>query len=153
MLRFNSLVLLVLLLVGCQSSTPQFTQTAFAPAIDSATAAYQSGDLQLAEGLWRQLLERDPTLVEGWCHLGHIDFRQHRYDSALTAYQKCLRYKPQQTDIWQNMAVIRLRQASELMIRGSAFLLPSEGVDNNQDYQRLLQSLMLLQRVSKQSSE
>ena len=151
MLRPSLAAVALLTLLGCQTTAPQFTETALQPAIENATLAYQQGDLELAEGLWRKLLARDPSLTLGWCHLGHIGFRQHHYDAAFNAYQKCLRYEPQQPAIWQNMAVIRLRQASELMLHGSAYLPATEHLSGQpQGYQRLLQSLMLLQRASQQ---
>jgi cytochrome c-type biogenesis protein CcmH/NrfG len=137
-------------MLGCQTTQPQLGETTFQPAIDNAMMAYQQGDLQLAEGLWRRLLQRDPSLFMAWCHLGHIGFRQHDYDTALNAYQKCLRQQPQQAEIWHNMAVIKLRQASELLIQGSAYLPAEDSAshDHKHNYQRLLNALMALQRVS-----
>ena len=139
----------VMVISGCQSTSPKLAETTFAPLLDNATKAYQQGDLQLAEGMFRQLIVRDPSLLMAWCHLGHIGFRQHQYEAALNAYQQCLRYQPQQPEIWHNMAVIKLREASELLIQGSAYLPPTtEASLTNQNYPRLIQSLMLLQRVS-----
>lgn len=149
MQRFSYMMLACLFIGGCQSTQPKLGELTLQPAIENATAAYQQGDLQLAEGLWRRLLERDPSLLDAWCHLGHIGFRQHAYEAALSAYQKCLQYQPQQPEIWHNMAVIKLREASELLIQGSAFI--DDNRDPNQDahnYSRLLNALMLLQRVS-----
>lgn len=146
--RTSLLIGFLMLLSGCQSTAPKLAESTLAPLLDNAMKSYQYGDLQLAEGMFRQLISRDPSLVVAWCHLGHIGFRQHHYEAALNAYQQCLRYQPQQPDIWQNMAVIRLRQASELLIQGSAFFPPDdEGYLSNPDYPRLIQSLMVLQRL------
>jgi len=47
------------------------------------------------------------------------------------------------------MAIIKLREASELLIQGSAYLPSEEAVSSNDsNYQQLLNALMLLQRVS-----
>ena len=149
--RISLLLGVIMLLGGCQSTAPQPTEMTFAPLLDNATKSYQQGDLQLAEGLFRQLIAHDPSLMIAWCHLGHIGFRQHRYEAAINAYQQCIRYQPQQPDIWQNMAVIKLREASELLIQGSAFLPPAQEAQQIQsNYSRLIQSLMLLQRISQE---
>lgn len=154
MLRYSLLGLACVAVIGCQTTRPQVAEMALKPAIENATMAYQQGDLQLAEGLWRQLLERDPSLLVAWCHLGHIGFRQHAYQASLSAYQKCLRYQPQQPEIWHNMAVIKLRQASELLIQGSAYLPVEEGDSHTtQTYPRLLKALMQLQRVAQTTEQ
>jgi len=65
MLRSSLIFFASLLIMGCQTTPTKFGELTLKPAIDHATAAYQQGDLHLAEGLWRRLLERDPSLLVG----------------------------------------------------------------------------------------
>lgn len=151
--QWLSLFMAACLLAACQTngtaggSMNQADSNTFPALISAARHAYQQGDLHAAEGLWRQLLQRDKQLYEGWCQLGHIGFRQHQYQSAVEAYQRCLQLHPQQPAIWHNLAVVRLRQATELLLQGQAYADQQEASDTQQQ-QQLLQHLLKLQRVS-----
>lgn len=144
-------LLLALLVAGCTSTGKSVYKPATESSMKAAEMAYRQGDLHLAEGLLLKLVRDSDDSAPGWCYLGHISFRQHRYEEALSAYQRCLDFRQQQPDIWRNMAALRLRQATELLLSGTAYLATDEVTAEqqrfNREYHKLLQQLMVLQQV------
>lgn len=131
------LVLMLPGLSGCTSKPPSET---FDRQLAAAYQSYQEGDLTSAEARWRALVQIDPELTEGWCLLGHIGLRQQRYHEALRHYQTCLELTPAQPAIWHNIAVIRIRQATEALLVGAPYQTDSE-------HRLLLAKLLKLQRL------
>lgn len=154
-----SILVLALLLMGCQTTQSRELELQLEPALYAAQTAYRQGDLHFAEGLWRQVLDAYPEQGQVWCDIGHVNYRVHRYDAAYEAYQFCLANNPQQPDIWKNLAAIRLRQATELLLAGHAYLgMPTSfGARNNQaqryEYEMLMQQLLALHRVESPIAE
>ncbi|KFZ30114.1 hypothetical protein IDSA_11720 [Pseudidiomarina salinarum] len=147
-------VLMLLLMVaagGCATTGSPGQDPTNQSSLKAAELAYRQGDLHLAEGLWREIVGDEDDLSPGWCYLGHISFRQHRYEEALSSYQQCLDFRQQQPAIWRNMAALRLRQATELLLTGTAYLSDSGDTGEqqrfNREYRKLLQQLMVLQQV------
>ncbi|MDX1706261.1 tetratricopeptide repeat protein [Pseudidiomarina sp.] len=144
-------LLLALAVAGCTATGKSVYKPATERSMKAAETAYRQGDLHLAEGLLLELVKDGDNSAPGWCYLGHISFRQHRYEEALAAYQRCLEFRQQQPDIWRNMAALRLRQATELLLSGTAYLAAGEVSTEqqrfNREYHKLLQQLMVLQQV------
>lgn len=144
-------LLLLLAATGCAATHSPGHDPTQQRSLKAAEQAYRQGDLHLAEGLWRDIVSDSDHVSPGWCYLGHISFRQHRYDEALSSYQQCLDFRPQQPAIWRNMAALRLRQATELLLSGTAYLADREATAGqqrfNREYRKLLRQLMVLQQV------
>ncbi len=145
------LLLLMVVIAGCATTGSPAHDPAARSSLKAAELAYRQGDLHLAEGLWREIVSDNDDGSPGWCYLGHISFRQHRYEEALRAYRHCLEFRQQQPEIWRNMAALRLRQATELLLSGSAYLAAGEPTAAqqrfNREYRKLLRQLMALQQV------
>ncbi|WP_198677983.1 tetratricopeptide repeat protein [Pseudidiomarina planktonica] len=125
-------------LTGCTSKPPS---DVFDLQLAAAYKSYRDGDLTVAEARWRRLVKVDQALTEGWCVLGHISLRQQRYQEALKHYQRCLQLRPEQSEIWHNVAVIRIRQATEALLSGAPY-------DTHSQDKLLLTKLLKLQRLS-----
>lgn len=137
-MKQTMLVAVLLMLTAC---TSQPLTQAFEARINMAHHYYKIGDLNAAEASWRALLAKDAELTEGWCALGHIGFRQQRYEEALRHYEQCLKLSPEQPKIWHNLAVIRIRQATETLI----IAMPYQSQQANP---KLLNALLRLQRIA-----
>jgi len=135
------LILVSALLMALSACASQPLSAAFDQRIALANHAYQIGDLNTAEATWRQVLKIDAEVTEGWCALGHIAFRQQRYEEALRHYEQCLKLMPEQPKIWHNLAVIRIRQATETLIIGAPY-------QAQRAHPNLLNALLRLQRIA-----
>ena len=144
----KSIVVICIVLIGisgCAATAPKRSELpeSYGKLVQNARHAYQLGDLSLAESLWRQALELRPTVQQGYCELGQISFRLHRYAEAESHYLRCLSANPKQPEVWHNLAALQIRQATE-------FLLQSESHDSagdNEQSGELLKLLLQLQRT------
>lgn len=140
-------VLALLSMVGCK--TTGLPEDLLAKNTDIALLAYQRGDLHLAEGYLQRVLDSNPNHQESWCLLGRINYRLHDYEAATRAFDRCLKLNPQQPEIWHNAAAVKLRQATELLLRGQGYL-PHEHAPSSplaRRFQLLLTELMRLHGV------
>ncbi|MBR9908668.1 MAG: hypothetical protein GYB30_11580 [Gammaproteobacteria bacterium] len=133
-------------LIGCQSNDASFEN--IAQLQELAQRAYVSGDLHQAEGLWLDIVKVMPEHTEAWCQLGHIDYRVHRYTAATHAYQKCLAITPHNVSAWHSLTAAKLREASETLLIGSAYLEGEKDQRLVANYQRLLRELMRLHGIA-----
>lgn len=144
--KWAIILLLSFYLLGCKTNDASFET--IAQMQELATQAYTNGDLHRAEGLWSDIVRVMPEHAEAWCQLGHIDYRLHRYAAANNAYQKCLVIKPRNIAVWHNLTAVKLRDASETLIRGSAYLTTEHDRDLVGKYQLLLRELMRLHGIA-----
>ena len=63
--------------------------------MESAYAAYKSGDLQEAARLYREVLKQDPTQRDAWLGLAVIAHNSNQREAAMDAYKRVLRLEPQ----------------------------------------------------------
>ncbi|MBG23335.1 MAG: hypothetical protein CMF22_07745 [Idiomarinaceae bacterium] len=113
-----------------------------------AMRAYAEGDFHLAEGLLRTLAEAPVYDPQAPCFLGAIHYRQHAYQAALRRFEECRNHFPERAEIWFNTAATHLRLATEALLTGRSYQNnPSAANGVHQQYERLLQALMELQRV------
>lgn len=151
MIKFLSAFLvgiLVLALTGCNSTQKvNFANVQQHYAV--AKTGYIQGDLHTAEGYLLKVVKAQPNHHESWCLLGHVYYRLNSYQAASNAYQTCLSLKPEQSAIWHNLAAVRLRQATELLIKGMPYL-QATNVDKqfSTNYQLLLEELARLHGVA-----
>lgn len=84
----------------------------------TAQQAYYAGDLITAEGLLRRALSYNDKDADSWFLLGNIYLRTQQYVAAQNAYQRAARLKPEQAEIWHNLALIHIRQATQTLLEG-----------------------------------
>ncbi len=142
LVKFKLVVVIVssLVLSACELTATRPDSGATDTYYRIAWQAYQQGDLHVAEGYLHQVTAAEPNHAHSWCLLGHIGFRLNRYDAAHQAYDKCLQIHPQQPMIWHNLAALKLRQATELLITG----LPYVSVEANGKYPHFSDNYHLL---------
>lgn len=127
---------------GCASTGAGISGTT-RPAELRSTAeyAYSAGDLITAEGLLREALELHAQDADSWFLLGNIYLRTRQYAAAERAYREAARLKPEQHQIWHNLAVIHIRQATQTLLEGQRHV--------DHDFEPLLGWLLQVQGVSK----
>lgn len=145
-LNAGAVLLFVGSLVGCQATNASFDN--IAQLQDLASQSYIAGDLHQAEGYWLDIAKVMPEHNRAWCQLGHINYRLHRYSAASNAYQKCLAIAPQQLSIWHSLTAVKLREASETLLMGSAHLNNEENANLVSKYQLLMRELLRLHGIA-----
>lgn len=156
----KKLVLLIvsgIVVSGCQmTSTSMANHEHMDTHYQIAKKAYQQGDLHVAEGYLHRVTAVEPNHAPSWCLLGHIGFRLNRYEAAQQGYERCLRIHPQQPLIWHNLAALRLRQATELLMTGLPYLTQETAPlvpHFKQNYQLLLNELKYLHGLTLEPTE
>ena len=87
-----------------------------------ALVAYESGEDAKAEALLKSLVRRMPNDGEAWFRLGNLYARTNQAELAAHAYEKALLVASGDARIWQNLGVVRLRQAWAAMLQANALL-------------------------------
>jgi len=85
-----------------------------------AELAYESGEAAKAEALYKNLVRRMPNDAETWMRLGNLYARNNRPEEAAAAYQKALAIDSSEAKAWNNLGVVRLRQAWAALIQARA---------------------------------
>ena len=85
-----------------------------------AELAYESGEAAKAEALYKNLVRRMPNDAETWMRLGNLYARNNRPEEAAAAYQKALTINSNEAKAWNNLGVVRLRQAWAALIQARA---------------------------------
>jgi len=85
-----------------------------------AELAYESGEAAKAEALYKNLVRRMPNDAETWMRLGNLYARNNRPEEAAAAYQKALAIDSNEAKAWNNLGVVRLRQAWAALIQARA---------------------------------
>lgn len=110
---------LVALLSGCQATPNPAPQMNPAHLRHAAQIAYQQGDLLSAESLLLNNVTRFEKDVDSWFLLGNVYLRTAQYPAAQRAYLQASKYKPEQAEIWHNLAVVYVRMATQSLLEGS----------------------------------
>jgi tetratricopeptide (TPR) repeat protein len=69
-----------------------------------AWTAYQSGNFQEAEGLYREALRQDPGNADLWCMVGIVCRAAGQIDAAIAGYREALRLRPGFLEAQNNLA-------------------------------------------------
>lgn len=111
--RCLSLVL-AFVLTGCNTQNIQDTDP---DAIRThADAAYQNEDWLSAEQDYLYLTRQAGAGAEDWFRLGNIYARTKRPDKAVAAYHEALKYDQRNSEVWNNLGMVQLRQATQTFI-------------------------------------
>lgn len=105
-------------LLGACRSTPPSLQLQSQRSVTAAQQAYHVGDLLSAEALLQRHLQLHGDDVDGWFLLGNIYLRTAQYPAAQRAYARASQLRPAQAEIWHNLALVHLRQATHVLLEG-----------------------------------
>ena len=97
--------------------------------VASADAAYQAGDWQRAEALYKELLAHQPDYDEGWFRLGNLYLRQHEARRAESAFAKATALSPGESRYWHNRTLAILLEADQLIDHSRAVFPPGSEDD------------------------
>ncbi|MGO3847702.1 MAG: tetratricopeptide repeat protein [Pseudoalteromonas prydzensis] len=149
-MKFVYLLLIVLAITGCTSSSnvQEQSQLNLVEIENRAEAAYLAGHLDMAEGLYRQLIKEKDNYAPAWFRLGNIYTRSNRLDGAISAYQRCIQLDNTHEKAWYNLAIARMRQSTEVLIEAQKHLEDSSPAKAQMD--ELFIQLMRLQTGKKE---
>jgi len=144
------LVIFTLLMAGCVSTSssqnssngPKKGQSLLILE-NKAEAAYVGGHLDIAEGYYRALLKAKATYSPAWFRLGNIYTRTNRLNAAVSAYQRCIQLDNHHEKAWHNLAVARMRQATDVLLSAQEQI--SDDTPMGRQLAQLLTRLMSLQ--------
>lgn len=139
-MRIRQRIYLVLLTLSLSACTVKPPTPAYEALLRQAKVSYEQGDMHKSESLWLQLVNVHADLPIVHQYLGHISFRFGRWQEAHSHYQNSLALQPEQPHLWHNLAVIRLRQATETLIRAQQYRPLA-------DDEKLLAQLLKMQRM------
>jgi tetratricopeptide (TPR) repeat protein len=71
--------------------------------VESARAAWQAGNLNVAVALYKRATEVDPKNKNAWNNLGLVYFQLRQNDLAISAFQKQLEVNPYDDYAWNNL--------------------------------------------------
>ena len=99
----------LLLLGGCATNRNGLSE--LEERIASAENSYQLGLLSDAEAKFIRILEDHPDLSDAWLKLGNVYVRTGQLEAAVRAYTTCIKTNTENGKCWNNLAVVRVRQA------------------------------------------
>ncbi len=111
MYRLWPTLILAALLSACATSASNIDGDNNANKLRRAEQAYTDGLFVEAESYYRELVNDNPDLYQGWFRLGNIYARSGQLDAAITMYERCLELDPDQARAWYNLALVRTRQS------------------------------------------
>jgi cytochrome c-type biogenesis protein CcmH/NrfG len=127
--RLFSVLLFGSFLASCSTLSEKFSNDSHALDLISINAAAQlaaEGDeTAKAEALYKSLVRRVPNDSETWLRLGNLYAKNNKPDEAVGAYQRALIANGREARAWNNLAVIRLRQAWAALLQVQAMGTPA----------------------------
>lgn len=85
-------------------SWPVIAQTNVADTFDQANEAYNNAKYDLAAKLYRSILKEDLSSAELHYNLANAELKQNNIGEAILHYEKALQFKPNATQIKENLA-------------------------------------------------
>lgn len=88
----------------------------------AAERALSEARLTDAEIAYRELTESHPRLPDVWLHLGNVYARQSQLEAAIRVYNEGLVHRPADGRLWNNLAVVQLKQAIHTLEKSTRVL-------------------------------
>jgi cytochrome c-type biogenesis protein CcmH/NrfG len=150
-MRGVTLVICVAYLVGgCAMQTQQPEPKGDAhELVINADKAYAAGNWKVAEQAYRDVIATKPADFYAYFRLGNTLVKQNRLDEAASAYRDALLHDASKTEIYNNLAVVRLTQA-ENALNASLKTLPDKD-GNAAQIRYMLWELKKVSRVNLQT--
>ena len=111
--RCLSLVL-AFVLAGC--TTENLRESDSGSIRSHADTAYQEGDWQGARQDYEYLTRNGGGGALEWYRLGNVYAHLNRPDDAIAAYREALKYDQGNSEVWNNLGLVQLRQAMQTFI-------------------------------------
>lgn len=146
MYKYLFLMLVSVLFTGCTQTSGHEQKNNKIDLVkleNRAGSAYTAGHLDLAEGMYRQLLSIRENYAPAWFRLGNIYARSNRLAAAVSAYQRCIQIDSEHEKAWFNLAVTRMRQSTDVLIQAQAHVSTDSKTKGQMD--ELFIQLMRLQ--------
>ena len=146
MVRCLFVLLVIVILTGCAGAHKKQNNNTSVNLVqleNKAEAAYVAGHLDLAEGMYRQLLSVRDNYAPAWFRLGNIYTRSNRLKAAVAAYQRCIQIDNEHEKAWFNLAIARMRQSTEVLIQAQPHM--ASGSKTKEKMDELFIQLMKLQ--------
>jgi tetratricopeptide (TPR) repeat protein len=112
--------------VPTRSATPAPRTDDLRQQMATAERALREARLSDAEIAYRQLAEAHPRLPNVWLHLGNVYARQLQLEAAVRAYEEGLQHNPHDGRLWNNLALVQLKQAIQTLEASSRVLQPND---------------------------
>lgn len=107
---------LAYLMGGCAMQTQnEEPQGSAHELVINADKAYAAGDWKVAEQGYRDVIAKKPAESHAYFRLGNTLVKQNRLDEAASAYQDALLHDASKTEVYNNLALIRLTQAENAL--------------------------------------
>jgi cytochrome c-type biogenesis protein CcmH/NrfG len=141
-------ILLCVFLAGCGTTDTRSGAEDLVKMQQEAQAAFDSGEHARAEALYRGLVRAMPNDAETWFRLGNLYARTDNADQAVNAYLTALSLNGTDARVWNNLGVVRLRQAWAAMLRANSLSAPRDGInERSEETIRALEKLPYLTDV------
>ena len=79
---------------------------------------YDQGLFTQSESLYLDISRKHPKLYEPHMRLGNLYVRVNQLDAAILRYEKALALKPNDVKAWNNLALVRVKQAIKILEEG-----------------------------------
>lgn len=135
-----AVLLLSLLNQGCSATVKE--RQVREQSLETAVGWYRSGDLLSAEQHLQWLHRKGLGTDKSWALLGNIYFRQYRFEASEAAYGKSLKLNASNKSIWFNLALLNLRQTTNVLMDARVELDTFDG-----ELEKLLSELLKLQQA------
>jgi len=94
--------------------------------LEEADRALREARLNDAEVMYRELIKSHPQVPEVYLRLGNIYTRQAQLEAAQQTYKEGLRYRPKDARLWNNLALVQLKQATRTLEASNVVLEPDD---------------------------
>ena len=142
-MKFAILIVMLSLISACGTKVKKGEQSLAIGIEKRAEDYYKDANLLLAESEYRELLKVAPRYSKAWFRLGNIYMRTNQLDAAITHYEKALVFEPKHAKAWHNLALARIRQATNVLVEGQRRVESSQ----SQEIDFLLKKLLSVQRA------
>lgn len=141
------ITIIAVLMIGCASNSEQpegLTPKQKISFLLEADDYYKKGLLTQAEARYRKALEENPNIYEARLKLGNIYVRKGQLEAAVLAFERCIEIDPDQVRAWNNLALTRVMQATEVTREGVTVTDPR--APERKKLERLFDQLIKLNR-------
>ena len=141
--RWGTVLLVAIIWAGCTMAAVTLQRQSVASLISQGRQALRLQELALAEALFRQASERDPTSVEAHFYLGVVLSQQGKLEDAVQAYQAALGLEPNLAEAHWNLglAYAGLKRFDEAIAEFETFIELNPGAPEAAQARKYIQQM------------